>query len=39
LTESEINKLNLIVSLYIDFGELQANSGLLMMRQSSDQIR
>jgi len=30
LTEAEINELNLIVSLYIDFGELQANSGCLM---------
>jgi hypothetical protein len=30
LTESEINQLNLIVSLYIDFAELQANSGRLM---------
>ena len=30
LTESEINQLNLIVSLYIDFAELQAASGRLM---------
>lgn len=30
LTESEISQLNLIVSLYIDFAELQANSGRLM---------
>lgn len=30
LTESEINQLNLIVSLYIDFAELQASSGRLM---------
>lgn len=30
LTEKEINQLNLIVSLYIDFAELQANSGRLM---------
>lgn len=30
LTESEINQLNLIVSLYIDFAELQASSGSLM---------
>jgi hypothetical protein len=30
LTESEINQLNLIVSLYIDFAELQATSGRLM---------
>ncbi len=30
LTESEINQLNLIVSLYIDFAELQADSGRLM---------
>ncbi|MBU4209856.1 virulence RhuM family protein [Patescibacteria group bacterium] len=33
LTESEINQLNLIVSLYIDFAELQANSGRLMKMQ------
>ena len=33
LTESEINQLNLIVSLYIDFAELQANSGHLMKMQ------
>jgi hypothetical protein len=30
LTEKEINQLNLIVSLYIDFAELQADSGRLM---------
>ncbi len=30
LTEQEINQLNLIVSLYIDFAELQASSGRLM---------
>jgi len=30
LTEPEINQLNLIVSLYIDFAELQATSGCLM---------
>lgn len=30
LTEREINQLNLIVSLYIDFAELQASSGRLM---------
>ena len=30
LTEPEINQLNLIVSLYIDFAELQASSGRLM---------
>lgn len=30
LTESEINQMNLIVSLYIDFAELQAASGRLM---------
>lgn len=33
LTEAEINQLNLIVSLYIDFAELQANSGRLMKMQ------
>jgi len=33
LTESEINQLNLIVSLYIDFAELQADSGHLMKMQ------
>lgn len=33
LTEAEINKLNLIVSLYIDFAELQATSGRLMKMQ------
>lgn len=33
LTESEINQLNLIVSLYIDFAELQAASGRLMKMQ------
>ncbi len=33
LTESEINQLNLIVSLYVDFAELQANSGRLMKMQ------
>ncbi|MFA4831185.1 MAG: virulence RhuM family protein [Patescibacteria group bacterium] len=30
LNEKEINQLNLIVSLYIDFAELQASSGRLM---------
>jgi len=30
LTEAEINQLNLIVSLYIDFAELQASGGRLM---------
>jgi hypothetical protein len=30
LTEKEINQLNLIVSLYIDFAELQASGGRLM---------
>ena len=33
LTESEINQLNLIVSLYIDFAELQAAAGRLMKMQ------
>jgi len=33
LTEPEINQLNLIVSLYIDFAELQAGSGRLMKMQ------
>ena len=33
LTESEINQLNLIVSLYIDFADLQALSGRLMKMQ------
>lgn len=33
LTESEISQLNLIVSLYIDFAELQASSGRLMKMQ------
>ena len=33
LTESEINMLNLIVSLYIDFADLQAASGHLMKMQ------
>jgi hypothetical protein len=33
LTEPEINQLNLIVSLYIDFAELQADSGRLMKMQ------
>jgi hypothetical protein len=33
LTEPEINQLNLIVSLYIDFAELQAASGRLMKMQ------
>ena len=33
LTEPEINQLNLIVSLYIDFAELQATSGRLMKMQ------
>ncbi len=30
LTEREVNQLNLIVSLYLDFAELQASSGRLM---------
>ncbi len=33
LTEPEIKQLNLIVSLYIDFAELQANGGRLMKMQ------
>lgn len=33
LTEKEINQLNLIVSLYIDFADLQASSGRLMKMQ------
>lgn len=33
LTEPEINQLNLIVSLYIDFAELQASIGRLMKMQ------
>jgi len=33
LTEAEINQLNLIVSLYIDYAELQATSGRLMKMQ------
>jgi hypothetical protein len=33
LTESEINQLNLIVSVYIDFAELQASTGRLMKMQ------
>lgn len=33
LTEQEINQLNLIVSVYIDFAELQASSGRLMKMQ------
>ena len=33
LTEPEINQLNLIVSLYIDFADLQASSGRLMKMQ------
>ena len=33
LTESELNQLNLIVSLYIDFAELQASGGRLMKMQ------
>jgi hypothetical protein len=33
LTEFEINQLNLIVSLYIDFAELQASGGRLMKMQ------
>ena len=33
LTEQEIKTLNLIVSLYIDFAELQASSGRLMKMQ------
>ena len=39
LTEKEINQLNLIVSLYIDFAELQASSGRLMkMRDWIDKL-
>jgi hypothetical protein len=30
MTESELNQLNLIVSMYLDFAELQASSGRLM---------
>jgi len=37
LTEKEINQLNLVVSLYIDFAELQASSGRLM--KMSDWIK
>lgn len=37
LTESEINQLNLIVSFYLDFAELQATSGRLM--KMADWIR
>jgi len=37
LSEKEINQLNLIVSLYIDFAELQAGSGRLM--KMSDWIK
>lgn len=33
LTENEITQLNLIVSLYIDFAELQASNGRLMKMQ------
>lgn len=33
LTEAELHQLNLIVSLYIDFAELQASSGRLMKMQ------
>ena len=33
LTESELNQLNLVVSLYIDFADLQASSGRLMKMQ------
>ena len=33
LNENELNQLNLIVSLYIDFAELQASSGRLMKMQ------
>lgn len=33
LNENEINQLNLIVSLYIDFAELQASSGRFMKMQ------
>lgn len=33
LTESELNQLNLIVSLYIDFAELQASNNRLMKMQ------
>ena len=33
LNENEINQLNLIVSLYIDFAELQASNGRLMKMQ------
>jgi len=33
LTEIELNQLNLIVSLYIDFAELQASTGRLMKMQ------
>jgi len=30
LTEKELNQLNLIVSMYLDFAELQAANGRLM---------
>jgi len=33
LTEKELNQLNLIVSLYLDFAELQATNGRLMKMQ------
>lgn len=33
LTENELNQLNLIVSLYLDFAELQATNGRLMKMQ------
>jgi len=33
LSEAEVNQLNLIVSLYIDYAELQATSGRLMKMQ------
>lgn len=33
LTEKELNQLNLIVSLYLDFAELQASNGRLMKMQ------
>ncbi|MBI2600568.1 virulence RhuM family protein [Candidatus Daviesbacteria bacterium] len=33
LSENELNQLNMIVSLYIDFAELQASSGRLMKMQ------
>lgn len=33
LSEDELKQLNLIVSMYLDFAELQATSGILMKMQ------